>query len=436
VTPTAIGVLGLAGLFVLIFFRVPIGIALAIAGSLGYLSLNDVDITLALLGSIPFEIVYNYDLSIIALFVLMGNFAMVSGMSRDLYDVARSLVGHWPGGLASATVVGCAGFAAVSGSSLASAVTMGRVALPEMGRSSYHPQLATGCVAAGGTLGILIPPSTGFVIYAVLTEESIGQLFLAGVLPGLLLTGLFMVTIAVLTYWRPQYGPAASRLTWNERLRSLGRSSSLIGIVFVVLGGIYFGVFTPVEAAAVGAFLTFVLAIVRRKLTWQALQFCVLETVKTFALVYLIVIGAFLFNPFLALTQIPGNLAAFIGGLDLAPVYILLLIVLGYIILGTFLEGFAILVLTIPIVFPMILDLGYDPIWFGVLLVVILEMSLISPPLGLNVFVVKGIADGVPMQEIFKGIMPFWAAMLVCTALLILFPEIALILPESMIRGR
>jgi tripartite ATP-independent transporter DctM subunit len=389
-----------------------------------------------LLGSIPFEIVYNYDLSIIALFVLMGNFAMVSGMSRDLYDVARSLVGHWPGGLASATVVGCAGFAAVSGSSLASAVTMGRVALPEMGRSSYHPQLATGCVAAGGTLGILIPPSTGFVIYAVLTEESIGQLFLAGVLPGLLLTGLFMVTIAVLTYWRPQYGPAASRLTWNERLRSLGRSSSLIGIVFVVLGGIYFGVFTPVEAAAVGAFLTFVLAIVRRKLTWQALQFCVLETVKTFALVYLIVIGAFLFNPFLALTQIPGNLAAFIGGLDLAPVYILLLIVLGYIILGTFLEGFAILVLTIPIVFPMILDLGYDPIWFGVLLVVILEMSLISPPLGLNVFVVKGIADGVPMQEIFKGIMPFWAAMLVCTALLILFPEIALILPESMIRGR
>ncbi|MDE0335056.1 MAG: TRAP transporter large permease, partial [Defluviicoccus sp.] len=384
-SPTLVGILGLAGLFLLIFLRMPIGIALSIAGALGYWALSGLGPTLALLGSVPFEIAYNYDLSIIALFVLMGNFAMVSGMSRDLYDMARSLVGHWPGGLASATVVGCAGFAAVSGSSLASAVTMGRVALPEMKRHDYHPRLATGCVAAGGTLGILIPPSTGFIIYALLTEESIGQLFLAGVLPGILLTGLFMVTIAILTRLNPAIGPKAERLPWRERVRMVGRSFSLIGIVFAVLGGIYLGVFTPVEAAAVGAFLTFVLTLVRGKLTLGVLRFCILETVKTFAFVYLIVIGAFLFNPFLAVTQIPAKLAAAMPGLDLAPVAILIVIVLGYIVLGTFLEGLAMMVLTLPIVFPLIKDLGYDPIWFGALLVVILEMSLISPPLGLNV---------------------------------------------------
>ena len=431
---TLVGILALAGLFLLIFMRVPVGIALAISGLLGYLTLSGPDATLALMGSVPFEIGYNYDLSIIALFVLMGNFAMVSGMSRDLYDMARSLVGHWPGGLASATIVGCAGFAAVSGSSLASAVTMGRVALPEMKRYNYHPQLATGCVAAGGTLGILIPPSTGFIIYALLTEESIGQLFLAGVIPGIVLTGLFMATIAIMTRLKPEIGPAAPRLPWIDRLRSVTRSFALLGIVLVVLGGIYLGVFTPVEAAAIGAFLTFVLTIVRGEMTWEVMKFCVLETIKTFAMVYLIVIGAFLFNPFLAVTRIPANLAGYVGGLDLAPVAVLVLIVFGYIVLGTFLEGIAIMVLTIPIVFPMIVDMGYDPIWFGALLVVVLEMSLISPPLGLNVFVVKGIADGVPMSEIFKGVLPFWGAMLVCAALLIAFPQLALFLPETMIR--
>lgn len=433
-TPTIIGILGLAGLFFLIFLGVPVGISLALSGSLGYMAMSGIPTTLALLGSIPFEISYNYDLSIIAMFVLMGNLAMASGMSRDLYAMARSLVGHWPGGLASATVVGCAGFAAVSGSSLASAVTMGRVALPEMRRYNYHPRLATGCVAAGGTLGILIPPSTGFIIYALLTEESIGQLFLAGVLPGLLLTGLFMVTIALLTWWNPEIGPAGPRLDWAERFRAVVRSSSLIAIIFIVLGGIYFGVFTPVEAAAIGSFLTFFLTIYRGKMTWRVMNSCMLETVKTFAMVYLIVIGAFLFNPFLALTQIPSDLTGYIGGLDLAPVFILILIVFGYIVLGTFLEGFAMMVLTVPIVYPMIINMGYDPIWFGVLLVVVLEMSLISPPLGLNVFVVKGISDGVPMSEIFMGIIPFWIAMVVCAAFLIAFPDIALFLPKMMIR--
>jgi tripartite ATP-independent transporter DctM subunit len=432
VSPSLVGVLALVCLFLLIFLRVPIGIALAVAGTFGYWWLNGLETTLNILGSIPFETAYNYPLSIIALFVLMGNLAMVSGLSRDLYAMARSLVGHWPGGLASATVVGCAGFAAVSGSSLASAVTMGRVSLPEMKRYGYSARLATGSVAAGGTLGILIPPSTGFIIYAVLTEVSIGKLFLSGVIPGIILTLLFMTTIAILVRRNPELAPRAERQHWDERRRSLLRAIPLMAIIFIVLGGIYLGWFTPVEAASIGAMLTLGLTIVRGRFTWEAMAHCVLETIKTFAFVYLIVIGAFLFNPFLALTQLPGDLAAFIGGLKLAPLYILLLIILVYIILGTFLEGFAMLVLTIPIVFPMIKDMGYDPVWFGTLLVVVLEMSLISPPLGLNVFVVKGIAPGVPMSEIFRGVIPFWLAMIVCAALLILFPDLALFLPNTM----
>jgi len=432
VSGTLIGIFALLGLFALIFLRVPIGIALGVSGAVGYWVMNDLDRTLSTLGSIPYATAYNYDLSIIALFVLMGNLAMVSGMSRDLYSMARSMVGHWPGGLASATVVGCAGFAAVSGSSLASAVTMGRVSLPEMKRYGYSDRLATGSVAAGGTLGILIPPSTGFIIYAVLTEVSIGKLFLSGVIPGILLTLLFMIAIGIMTRRNPELGPAAARMGSAERMRSLLRAVPLIVIIFIVLGGIYLGWFTPVEAASIGAMLTLLLTIVRGKFTVAEMIKCVLETIKTFAFVYLIVIGAFIFNPFLADTRLPNNLAEFIGGLELSRIYILLLIVGVYIILGTFLEGFSMLVLTIPIVFPMIKDLGYDPVWFGALLVVVLEMSLISPPLGLNVFVVKGIAPGVPMGEIFHGIIPFWLAMLVCAALLILFPDLALFLPDTM----
>jgi tripartite ATP-independent transporter DctM subunit len=239
-----------------------------------------------------------------------------------------------------------------------------------------------------------------------LTEKSIGKLFLAGFLPGLMLTVLFMITVLIVTWFRPEAGPRAARLPMMERLNTVGRSSTLIGIVVAVLGGIYFGVFAPVEAA-VGAFMTVILTIARGNLTWKATKFSVLETIKTFAFVYLILIGAFLFNPFLAVTQIPLELAGIVSGLQVAPPVILGIIVLAYIVMGTFLEGIAMLVLTIPIVFPVIKDLGYDPIWFGVLLVVVLEMSLISPPLGLNVFVVKGIAEGVPMGDIFKGVLPF-----------------------------
>lgn len=431
---TAIGLWGLAGLFALLAVRMPVAIAMLIVGFAGIWALNGIASAYATLANEAFVMASYYELSVIPLFVLMGNIASVSGMSRDLYAAAYAWIGPMRGGLASATVVGCSGFAALSGSSVASAVTMGRVALPEMQRYRYDPKLATGAVAAGGTLGILIPPSTGFVIYAILTEESIGQLFMAGILPGLVLTGLFILTVLLLTALKPELGPPGPPVTLNEKLASLVRAGPMVGIVAATIGGIYLGVFTPVEAAGVGAFLASLVALKRGTLDWPRLQEVLLNTVRTTAMCFLILIGAHVFSPFLALTHIPDLLGDALLGLEVNRYVILLLILGTYILLGTFLEGFAMLVLSIPIVFPLIVALGFDPIWFGVVVVITLEMGLISPPIGVNVFVVKGIAEGVPMRDVFVGIAPFWLAMLVCLILLVLMPELALMLPETMLR--
>ena len=432
-TPAAIGVVGIMALFVLLALRMPVGIVMMLIGAVGIGVMNGWPAALATLGSEPFVIASNFELMIIPLFILMGNLASISGMSRDLYGAAYAWFGHWRGGLASATIAACAGFAALSGSSVASAVTMGRVALPEMRRYDYDPRLATGCIAAGGTLGILIPPSTGFVIYAILTEESIGRLFLAGIIPGLLLTTLFMISIAIQTRINPSLGPPGPVLPLREKLRATNQAGAMIGIVVVTIGGIYSGIFTAGEAAGVGAFLAFCLALWRRSVTRESLTFTLLQTVRTTAFAFLILIGAHVFNPFLALTHIPTNLAELLIGTDLPRIWILIILLLTFIVLGTFLEGFAILVLTLPIVHPLIITLGYDPIWFGVVMVIVLEMGLISPPVGVNVFVVKGIAEDVPMKEIFIGILPFWAAMLVCLAILVMIPDLALLLPNTMI---
>lgn len=432
-SPIETGILGLVALFVLLALRIPVGVVMMLVGAIGVGVLNGPQAALATLGSEPFVIASNFELLIIPLFVLMGNLATVSGMSKDLFAAAYSWFGHWRGGLATATIAACAGFAALSGSSVASAITMGRVALPEMKRYNYDPRLATGCIAAGGTLGILIPPSTGFVIYAILTEESVGRLFLAGFFPGLLLTGLFMVAIAIMTRINPALGPSGLRCSFGERVKATGQASAMIGIVVVTIGGIYSGIFTAGEAAGVGAFLAFILALYRRSLTKKTLNDTLLQTVRTTAFAFLILVGAHVFNPFLALTEIPTSLAALLTGTNLPPMGILTILLISFIILGTFLEGFAILVLTLPIVHPLIIQLGFDPIWFGVIMVIVLEMGLISPPVGVNVFVVKGIAEDVPMSQIFIGILPFWFAMLVCLVLLVMFPQIALFLPNTMI---
>jgi tripartite ATP-independent transporter DctM subunit len=412
----------------------PIGIAMALVGAVGIAVLNSPDAALTILGSYPYSYAAVHALSVIPMFVLMGNFAVVSGMSGDLFAAAYAWIGHRKGGLASATILACAGFAALSGSSVASAITMGRVALPEMRRYDYDPRLATGVVAAGGTLGILIPPSTVLVIYAILTEQSIGKLFLAGFLPGLLLTALFVITVVIVCAFRPHFGPPGERRPLPERIAALKRSSAFFVVVIMTIGGMYAGVFTVTEASAVGAGLTLAHAIWRRRLTRANLSDALLQTVRTTAMVFLILIGAHIFSPFLALSRIPVDLANALVALGLPSLAVLGVILVAYILLGMFLEGFAILVLTIPIVFPIITALGYDPVWFGIFMVIMLEMGLISPPVGINVFVVKGVAEDVPMGRIFAGILPFWLAMVVCVLILIALPQIALVLPNSMIR--
>ena len=431
-TPELVGGIGLAGFFALLVFRVPIAMAMLITGFAGIAAISGFSAACAVLGTETFEIAAFIELSVIPLFVLMGNLAGLSGMSRDLYDAAYAWAGHHRGGLAGATIVGCAGFAALSGSSFASAVTMGRVALPEMRRFGYDDGLATGCVAAGGTLGFLIPPSSGFVIYAILTEQSIGRLFIAGILPGILLTLLFLLAVAVVTRLKPEAGPAGAPVPPGERWRTLRRAGVFITIVLVTIGGIYGGVMTPVEASGVGAFLTLVVALARRSLSAAAFRSVILHTLRTTALTFMILIGAHVFIPFMALSAIPSTLVSFLTGLNVGSLGVLLLILATYVLLGTFLEGIAMLVLTLPVVFPVILTLGYSPIWFGVVVVIVLEMGLISPPVGVNVFVVKGVAPDVPLATIFRGIWPFWLAMLVCLMVLVAFPGVALYLPNTM----
>ena len=431
-TPTVVGVIGLAGFFILMALRMPIAMSMMITGFAGTTAISGLPAALATLSGESFEIAGYIDLSVIPLFVFMGNMAGLSGMSRDLYEAAYAWVGHRRGGLAATTIVGCAGFAALSGSSFASAVTMGRVALPEMKRFNYDDRLATGCVAAGGTLGYLIPPSSGFVIYAVLTEQSIAKLFIAGILPGILLAGLFLGTIALWTSICPGLGPAGPRSSAARRWSTLRRTWIFLMIVVVTIGGLYGGIMTPEEAAGVGAFLTLAIALIRRSLSRDNFKEVILHTLRTTALTFMILIGAHIFIPFMALSGIPGHLVTFLINLPLGATGILCVILATYVILGTFLEGIAMLVLTLPIIFPVISSLGYSPIWFGVMVVIVLEMGLLSPPVGVNVFVVKGVAPDVPLNTIFRGIWPFWFAMLLCLVILVVFPQIALFLPEAM----
>ena len=429
---TVIGFIGLFVLFTLLFLRVPVAMAMLAVGFFGTASMNGFSAALSALGTESFEISSTLTLTVIPLFVLMGNLAGVSGMSRDLFNAAYCWVGHWRGGLASATIAGCAGFAALSGSSIASAITMGRVALPEMKRFKYDDSLATGAVAAGGTLGILIPPSTGLIIYAILTEQSIGRLFMAGIIPGVLLTCLFLLAIAIVTRIKPELGPVGPKSGMTERVNSLRKAATIVGIVVATIGGIYLGVFTPVEAAGVGAVLTFIVALYRKSLSREKMSFVILQTLQTTATVFMILIGAHVFIPFMALTHIPADLISFLVNLDIGKTGVLFVILATYIFLGTFLEGLAMLVLTLPVVFEVITQLGMSPIWFGIVVVIVLEMGLISPPVGLNVFVVKSVAQDVPMGTIFRGIWPFWIAMSICLIILVAFPQIATFLPDTM----
>ena len=431
-TETMVGVWGIAGLFFLLGIRVPVGMSLMIVGFSGIYVLDDFRAAVATLSSGTFTTASAYGMSVIPLFILMGNVASAAGFSKKVYDSAYAWIGHFRGGLASSTVLGCASFAAISGSSVATAVTIGKVALPEMKRFGYADGLATGAVAAGGTLGIFIPPSVGFVLYAILTEESIGKLFIAGIIPGLLLSALFIAVVYIVTSLHPEQGPAGPRSDFKTKLISLWQAAPLLSVILVSIGGIYIGIFTPIEAAGVGAFMVTIMAFIMRKVAIKDLTSILLHTVTTTAMLYMIIIGAHIFGPFLALTHIPETLGLSLQGMGLGVYGTLALILLGYIILGMFFDGLAMLVVTIPVVYPIITQLGFDPIWFGVVAVIVIEMGLITPPVGLNVFVVKGVAVDVPMGTIFKGVFPFWLAMAFCLLLLTLFPELALFLPGQM----
>ena len=429
-----IAVIGFSALFVLLFIRVPVGLAMMIAGGAGIYMIRPPAALPVIAGEI-FGEASNYPLTILPLFILMGNLAGVSGMSRDLYDAAHSWFGHLKGGLASATIVGCAGFSALSGSSLAAALTMGRVSLPEMQRYKYDDGLATGAVAAGGTLGILIPPSAGFVVYAILTEESIGRLFMAGILPGIILTLLFIGAINLIVSRNPDAGPQGPRSGRKERMEALWNATPILAVVLVTIGGMYTGFFTPVEASAVGAFFTFIIAVFRRSLDFTAVKAVLSQTLGATATVFLIIIGAFVFIPFMSLTELSAQLVVILTSLPIGDIGVLLVIILAYMFLGMFLESMAMLVLTIPVVIPIAIGLNWDLIWFGIIIVIVLEMGMISPPVGINVFIVKSIAPDVPMGQIFRGIWPFWFAMAFMIFLLIIFPQIALFLPEKVVGG-
>lgn len=429
---TTVGLLGIALLFILMVFRTPVAFAMLLAGFFGMWALEGFRTAGALILTESYGAVASETLIVVPMFVLLGNIASAAGFSRGLYDAAYAWVGHFRGGLASASVLGCAAFSAVSGSSVATAVTIGKVALPEMKRLGYADSLATGSVAAGGTLGFLIPPSTGFVIYAILTEQSIGRLFMAGILPGALLMILFIATVWLMALRNPTEAPAGPNVPMGERFRILGHAAPLLGVMVLTIGGIYVGAFTPVEASGIGAGLVILIALLTRKLNWQGFYEALLDTLKTTAMLYMIVIGANVLNPFFAVTQIPATLGEGLQSLGLGPYGTLLVIILAYVAMGMFMDGLSMLVISIPVVFPVIVAMGFDPIWFGVVAVIVIEMGMITPPVGLNVFVVRGVAGDVPLTTVFRGVAPFLLAMIVGLILIILIPQIALLIPNSM----
>lgn len=419
-------------MFGLMILRTPVAFAMLLTGFFGIWIVEGLRRATAIMFTETYSSVANYNLIVLPMFVLLGNIASEAGFSRALYDAAHAWVGRFRGGLASASVIGCAAFSAVSGSSVATAVTIGRVALPEMKRLGYADGLSTGAVAAGGTLGFLIPPSTGFVLYAILTEESIGRLFMAGILPGLLMTASFIAAIWFVTLRNPSAGPRGEAKPLAERLRLLMRAAPLIAVIIVSIGGIYIGAFTPVEASGIGAALTLALALGTGRLPGAVFIRAVGETVRTSAMLYLIVIGANVLNPFLALTEVPAALGEGLAALGLGAYSTLVVILLSYVVLGMFLDGLAMLVVTVPIYYPVILAMGFDPIWFGVVAVIVIEMGMITPPVGLNVFVVRGVAENVALRTVFAGVTPFLLAMIVTLILIVLFPQIALLIPNSM----
>jgi C4-dicarboxylate transporter DctM subunit len=431
-TPITAGIIGFVVLVALMFLRIPVGFVMAIVGFTGFGLLVSWEASLNLMARDFFSIFGSYNLTVIPLFVLMGQLAFHSGISGRLFNAAHKFFGHLPGGLAIATIGACAGFSAICGSTSATAATMASVALPEMKKYNYDPALATGVVAAGGSLGILIPPSTIFIIYGIMTEQSVGKLFMAGVLPGILLSLLFVATILIWTHLQPGLCERAPKSTFREKIASLSGVIETFILFILVMGGLFIGLFTPTEAAAIGAFGTLSIALVGRNLSWRGFVQSLQETTRISCMILVIVAGATVFGHFLAVTSIPTEIGTWVSELQVHRYVVMGLIIFIYIIMGCLMDSLAMIMLTIPIFYPVVTALGFDPIWFGVIIVVVTEMGVITPPVGINVYVVAGVARDIPLHVIFKGAMHLLMAQLVTAILLILFPQIALFLPGLM----
>ncbi len=430
--PPVIGGLVVAGMFVMIAIHVPIGVAMAIAGLVGTGMIIGFEPAIALFGIEPSAAIASQELAIIALFLLMGNFAAAAGLSGDLYRLAQAFLGHRKGGLAMATVATCAGFGAVCGSSLATTATMTRIALPEMEKRGYSRRLSTGSIAAGSTLGVIVPPSVLLVLYAILTEQFVTALFVAALGPALIAVLLYMFSVMAYVTGAPNAGPAAERVQWPERRQVIKKSWGVVALAIIVSGGIYSGIFTVNEAAAVGAAVAIAFTALRGRLSRSVFFENLKETAASTALIYLIIIGASIFSYAITLSHLPDIIVGSIEDLGLEPLMVILLLEAMYIVLGSIFDTVAAMVITLPFVFPLITGMGYDPIWWGVINVVVMEMGMITPPIGLNVFVMHGMAKDIPLSTVYAGIWPFLISDIVRLLILTLFPVLTLWLPKAM----
>jgi len=431
-SPDVAAIVGFLVLFILMLLRVPVGMAMGLVGVTGYAMLTDLTPALKLVGQTSMRTVTDYTFGVIPMFMLMGAFVSISGVSKELFKAANSFVGHMRGGLGIATIVACGGFAAICGSSVATAATFSAVAYPEMRRYRYPQSFSTGVIAAGGTLGAMLPPSTVLAVYAIITQQDIGKLFMAGVIPGILAMAMYVLTIAIIVRVKPDLLPAGEPKPWSERIKGLKDVWAPLVLFAFVIGGLYGGVFTPTEAGGMGAGGAFLLGVIRGKLNRAGIREALLQATRTAAAVFTVLIGALLFGYFLTITQTPQHLTEWLTGLGIGRYGILALIMVMYLILGCLMDAMAMIILTVPIIFPVITHLGFDPIWFGVIIVMTVELGLIHPPVGMNVFVIKSVVKDVTFTQIFKGVLPFIITDILRLVILICFPMIALWLPSRM----
>jgi C4-dicarboxylate transporter, DctM subunit len=431
-TPTVTGIIGLLALFILIFSRMPVGFVMALIGFTGFGYIVNYDAALNMTAKDIFDVFGSYNLTVIPLFILMGQISFHAGISSRLFEVAYKFIGHWPGGMAIATIGACAGFSAICGSTNATAATMAAVTLPEMRKYHYKDTLAAGVVAAGGSLGILVPPSVVFIIYGIMTEQSIGKLFVAGIVPGILLAGLFLLAIVIWVQFSPEVAPRGPRTDFRARMASLSGLIETLLLFLLVMGGLFLGFFTPTEAGAVGALGSILIALFRKNLSWKGFIQSLFETTRISCMILVIVAGATIFGHFLAITRIPFDIAEWVTALHLPAYMIMGMIILVYLLGGCVIDALALIMLTVPIFYPVVLSLGYDPIWFGVIIVLVTQIGVITPPVGVNVYVVSGVARDIPLHVIFKGVIPLLGALIAATLLMLPFPEIALFLPNMM----